>query len=96
MNRGPLARTCKFCQQLARLNLLECGVAHKKLPAVPRFPAALVKDLAAPHLGTLAATHVRALRLSLLLVAATRWDTATTLLHCFCLSNMCFLDFSDS
>lgn len=69
---GPQFLAADNATYTTLLNLLECGVAHKKLPAVPRFPAALVKDLAAPHLGTLAATHVRALRLSLLLVAATR------------------------
>ena len=61
----------------ARLNVLDCGVGHKKLPAVPRFPSALVRDLSAPHLGALAATHVRALRLALRLVAATRRATCS-------------------
>eukprot|EP00930_Biecheleria_cincta_P025737 TRINITY_DN18269_c0_g1_i1.p1 TRINITY_DN18269_c0_g1~~TRINITY_DN18269_c0_g1_i1.p1 ORF type:complete len:1831 (+),score=360.08 TRINITY_DN18269_c0_g1_i1:175-5667(+) len=49
------------------------GVSSSRLPAVPRFPALLVAaDLSATQLASLIATHVRAMRLSLLLVAKTR------------------------
>ena len=56
-----------------RLSTLQV-VESPKLSAVPRFPAALAKDLGASQLAALVNLHVRALRMSLQLVASTRPD----------------------
>lgn len=50
------------------------GETGRKLPAVPRFPATLVRDLGAPQLAALIGLHIKALRLSIQLVTSTRQE----------------------
>lgn len=46
----------------------------RKLPAVPRFPATLVRDLGGPQLAALVGLHIKAFRLSIQLVMSTRQE----------------------
>eukprot|EP00931_Biecheleriopsis_adriatica_P064560 TRINITY_DN39323_c0_g1_i1.p1 TRINITY_DN39323_c0_g1~~TRINITY_DN39323_c0_g1_i1.p1 ORF type:complete len:1857 (+),score=399.70 TRINITY_DN39323_c0_g1_i1:64-5634(+) len=72
---GPQLLAADTATYASLQNLLEAGSSTSgiKLPAIPRFPAALVRaDLGAPQLAALMSTHVRALRLSLLLIVKTR------------------------
>eukprot|EP00438_Fugacium_kawagutii_P032939 Skav212437 [mRNA] locus=scaffold5136:1313:7977:+ [translate_table: standard] len=61
--------SCTGGPQFLSADTVETG---RKLPAVPRFPATLVRDLGAPQLAALVALHVKALRLSVQLVTSTR------------------------
>ena len=65
-----------FCPPLLfhRLKILQSSQVDtgRKLPAVPRFPATLVRDLGAPQLAALVGLHIKAFRLSIQLVLSTR------------------------